>query len=138
MSAKITLYTTYEIPDLRMVQRFGGFYNNDPEQRAVKVAVSASWWSDETTYRDGGVEVSVKGWCQRVKKDGTDTAHAPSDVYDASSWLTTKDWKTITLRLMVDIAALTPPQEILVAFEEALDAHEAKCTYGQEATDGAG
>lgn len=127
MSAKITLYTTYDIPELRMVRRFNGFYTKDVPQRAVKVHPKVEWWSD-----GDGVSVSVKGWCQRVKKDGSDTAHAPSDVWDASSWLTPQDWKTITLRLMVDIAALTPPQEVLVAFEEALDAYEAKCTYGQE------
>ena len=111
MTAKITLYTTYDIPELRMVRRFNGFYANDAPQRAVKVAVSASWWSDEHSLRDGKqVEVSVKGWCKRVKKDGTDSAHAPVDVYAAAHWLTPKDWKTITLRLMVDLAALTPPQ----------------------------
>jgi hypothetical protein len=124
MTAKVTLYTRYEIPDRRMIQRYGGMFGDEANDRAVHVDVTAEWWSD-----DKGPSVSVKGWCQRVKKDGSDSAHAKSDVYDAASWLTQADWKTITLRLMVDIATLTPPQDVLVAFEEALNKAEAKCTW---------
>jgi len=127
VTAKIILFTRYEMPELRMVKRFGGFYSKDPEQRAIHVDAKVEWWSD-----DQSPSVSVKGWCQRVKKDGSDSAHAPTDVWDASSWLSPKDWKTITLRLMVDVAALTPPQEVLVDIEQALAKYEAKCTWGQD------
>ena len=34
--------------------------------------------------------------------------------------------------MSMDLAALTPPQEILVAFEEALNKTEAKCTWGTD------
>lgn len=131
MTAKITLYTRYEIPERRIIHRWYQ-HKDEPTDRALHVDVVAEWWGEETKYRSGPMSISVKGWCKRIKKDGSDSAHNPTDVAYAEKWLTPKDWKTITLRLMVDIASLTPPQEILVAFEEALDAYEAKCTYGKE------
>jgi hypothetical protein len=114
--------------DKRMVSQWGNFFTReDPNKRAVKATVTASY----NTSRDR-IDVYIKGWCKRTKKDGTDSNHPASDVYDASAWMTKGEYFLLVDQIMAEVYATLKDGELAIAFAEALAKKAEKCTCGEE------
>ena len=114
--------------DKRMVSQWGNFFTKeDPNKRAVKAIVTARYSTSEEY-----AQVDIKGWCQRIKKDGTDSTHAPSDVWDASQWLTEAEYLLMADKIVAEARKNLVKTEIIEAIVTALADKIIKCTYGQE------
>jgi hypothetical protein len=131
----VTFSATHTFPDgvhipgeRRMVSQWSSFSSRgEADKRAISVTVEVK----HSTTNDS-TSVAFKGWCQRVKKDGSDANHPASDVYDASEWLTKAEYYLLCDAIVDEAAKELKDDYIVNEIAGSLQKKADKCTYGED------
>lgn len=93
---QVTFSIGFTPPDRRIVERS---FHRDPNARLVSVSIEVSY-TDKNHRDEENVHVASSARVQRLKQDGTDSAHPVSGESSGEDFLTDEEYETLAASLV--------------------------------------